>query len=116
MIINLIRIEAIPRKRRELEQTLHSISETTRRLQGCLGHHLYRDLVEENTFCLLQEWQDRVDLDAYLQSDPYHILKGAVGLLSRSQQMTFNVVSRIDATQGDALGVAESEWVRFEPQ
>jgi quinol monooxygenase YgiN len=97
MILNLIRIQAIPQKRLELQQTLQAMIQPTRRLKGCLNHHLYWDLEEENTFCLCQEWTSREDLEAYLQSDAYHVLMGAAGLLSQSRQMTFNVVSRLDA-------------------
>jgi quinol monooxygenase YgiN len=92
-----MRIDAMPRKRQELKQTLLSIADEVRKTKGCLGHYFYQDLESEDTLCLVQEWESQRDFDAYLESDLFHVLCGATTLLSQShRQVSFSTVSPTD--------------------
>jgi quinol monooxygenase YgiN len=94
LILNLMRIDAMPRKRQELEQTLLSMADEVRKTKGCLGYHFYQDLEREDTLCLVQEWESQRDFDAYLASDLFSVLHGATTLLSHShRQISFSNVS-----------------------
>jgi quinol monooxygenase YgiN len=93
-----MRIDAMPRKRQELEQTLLCLADDVRKTKGCLGYHLYQDLENADTLCLMQEWESQRDFDAYLDSDLFHILIGATSLLSQShRQFSFSSLSPADA-------------------
>ena len=97
MILNLMRIDAMPRKRQELKQTLLSMADQVRKTKGCLGYYFYQDLESDNTLCLVQEWESQKDFDAYLSSDLFSILSGATTLLSQShRQISFSTASPID--------------------
>jgi quinol monooxygenase YgiN len=105
MILNLIQMHTLPKKRKELVQTLLSLGGDVRQKKGCLSHHIYEDLENENIISILEEWETQNDLEAYLHSDLFGVLKGAMRLLNTSQQMKFNVVSQIDAQK--VIGKAE---------
>ena len=96
MILNLIQMHALPKKRKELVQTLLSLGDDIRQKKGCLSHHIYEDLENENIFSILEKWETQRDLEAYLDSDVFGVLKGAMRLLNKSQHVQFNVVSQID--------------------
>ena len=90
LFYNMMRIDAMPRKRQELKQTLLCLADDMRKTKGCLGYYLYQDLENEDTLCLIQEWESQKDFDAYLDSDLFHILIGATNLLSHShRQLSF---------------------------
>lgn len=94
-ILNLMRIEAIPQKHGELEQTLLSMGEKIGKTKGCVEHRLYADLKGKDTFCVVDEWESREDFDAYLDSDLFRVLIGAAGVLGKSHdRMTFRPVSK----------------------
>ncbi|MBW1789136.1 MAG: antibiotic biosynthesis monooxygenase [Deltaproteobacteria bacterium] len=94
-ILNLIRIEAVPQKHGELEQTLLSMADKIRKIKGCVSHHLYADLEKSGTLCVADKWESKEDFDAYLDSDLFRVLIGAAGVLGKSHdRMTFTSVSR----------------------
>ena len=89
MIINLIQLNATPHKRRELEQTLSSLATDIRNVKGCISHHAYQDLENENIFSLIQEWESKETLETFLRSELFHIFGGAAAILSGSQHMIY---------------------------
>jgi quinol monooxygenase YgiN len=96
----MIQIQTEPRKLKEMEQTLLKIMGDARKIKGCLNCYLYMDMKDNNTFCLVQEWESQEDLDWYLDSDLFHVIKGAAGLLSTSHQMIHKVLSETDVQEG----------------
>jgi quinol monooxygenase YgiN len=52
--------------------------------KGCLGHNIFQDIENDNSFSLIQMWQSRDDLDDYLRSDLFKVLIGTRYLLYRS--------------------------------
>jgi quinol monooxygenase YgiN len=93
MIVNMIKIKAKPHKQKEMEQTLLKILHDAQKIKGCSQSHLYNDMEYKNAFCLVQEWKSQEDLDWYMNSDLFRVIKGAAGLLSQSHQITFKVLS-----------------------
>ena len=74
-------------------QTIEAMSGSIRKERGCSSHHLYQDMEDENVLCLLEEWKNQDDLEAYLKSDRFAALLGAMDLLSERAAITFNEVS-----------------------
>ena len=95
MIILRAHMNAIPEKRKELLQTIEAMSDSIRKQKGCSSHQVYQDMEDENVLCLLEEWENQDDLENYLRSDRFAALLGALDLLSKRPNITFNQVSSI---------------------
>jgi quinol monooxygenase YgiN len=108
MIIIRVSMHAIPRKRKELLQTIEAMSESISKERSCLSRHIYQDMENENILCLLEEWENQDDLENHLKSDRFAALLGAIDLLSERATITFDEVS---STTGKEL----VEAVRVQP-
>ena len=93
MIITTMRIQVNSENRKELLQTVSSLIEKIRRERGCLSHHIYQDIMDENAFIVVEEWASQVELDDYLRSDRFGILLGALNLLGEPPDIRFNAIS-----------------------
>ena len=96
MILCFIKMEARPEKHRELIQTLISLNDDVRKVEGCLSHFSFKDLEGENNFSLIQTWDTQNNFEAFLGSDLFQVLKGAAVLLSESNISKFTVVYELD--------------------
>ena len=93
MIILRVNMNTLPKKRKELLQTIEAISGFIRKERGCSSHHVYQDMQDENALFLLEEWENQDDLENYLRSDRFAALLGAMDLLSERPAIMFNEVS-----------------------
>ena len=106
MIIVRIGMHALPEKQKEVMQTLLSMIESTGKERGCLNHHVFRDIEDENVFSLIDEWETREDLDDHIKSDRFSILLGTKSLLYEPPQIEIHTVSHsegmetVNATRG----------------
>jgi quinol monooxygenase YgiN len=82
MIVKTTRIIARPEKRMELSQTIAGLLGPVRHVKGCRTFRFYLDAADENSSLLLSEWESESDLDQYLSSDDFAVLKGALAVLS----------------------------------
>ena len=96
MIILKVTFDALPAKRRELEQTLFSMVASVGKEAGCEKAEACGDLQNENHFFMLLHWENREKLDAYLQSDSFSALMGTRILLSAPPSVSIDTVSRSD--------------------
>ncbi|MBU0943669.1 MAG: antibiotic biosynthesis monooxygenase [Proteobacteria bacterium] len=78
-------------KRKEILQTLNGISEQVRRKKGCMSAHSYQDINDENTFCLVEVWRTKQDMDEYLHSKLYAVLLGVKTILVEAPEVTILV-------------------------
>ena len=92
MVVVRLTMKALPEKRKELVQTLLGMIEPSRRVKGCISHHVYQNLENDNRFILVEEWQSKEDLDVRLQSDQFSALLGAMNLLSEAADIQFSTV------------------------
>ena len=67
MVIVIIKMNALPGKCLELKQTLVALMKPTRKEKGCLSHHVFTDIENDNSLSLIQLWQSREDLDDHLR-------------------------------------------------
>jgi quinol monooxygenase YgiN len=93
MVIVIIKMNARPEKCLELKQSLSALVDPIRKEKGCLNHDIFQNIENENDFSLIQMWQTREDLDAFLRSDLFAVLIGARYLLSRTAEITMNEIA-----------------------
>lgn len=96
MIVNTTRISVQPDKRTEFFQTVDRLVDPIKSAKGCRTFHFYLDATDENSTLLVSEWETQVDLDNYLESDDFAILRGAITVLSvRSIDSKAHVTSHL---------------------
>lgn len=82
MILKTTRITVKAEKRVELAQTISRLLGPIKDVKGCRGIRFYFDAVDQNSSLLLSEWESESDLDRYLRSNDFAILRGAIMVLS----------------------------------
>ena len=93
MIIVRIGLIPLPEKQKEVMQTLLSMIESTGKERGCLSHHVFRDIEDENAFSLIEEWETREDLDQHTRSAKFGVLLGTKSLLCEPPNIHIHTVS-----------------------
>ncbi len=93
MIVITIKMHALPAKRHELLQTLHELMDVMRTEKGYLNAHVHIDADNPNTFTFIEEWATPEDVDTYVQSEYFHVLRGAMKLLTSRSETTFQTVA-----------------------
>ena len=82
MIVRTTKVTVHPEKRGEFLQTIRRLAEPIKSAKGCLTFSFYVDAADENSSLLVSEWDSEWDLNNYLQSDDFAILRGAINVLS----------------------------------
>lgn len=77
-------------KRRELSQTIASLSCFVRTEKGCRRCDFCRSVEDENCLILLEEWDTQANLIAHLKSERFRVLRGAMNLLEEPYERTFH--------------------------
>jgi quinol monooxygenase YgiN len=110
MVIVVMRLNALPEKSLEIKQTLLALTRSTRKETGCLSHHVFEDLENENTLGLIEMWKSHKELDEHWQSDHFSVLLVTRSLLNRPPEMMITEVSRssgwetVEAARRNAVG------------
>jgi quinol monooxygenase YgiN len=99
VVIVRIAMNALPEKQKEVMQTLLSMIESTGKERGCLSHHVFRDIEDENVFSLIDEWETRQDVDQHIMSAKFGALLGAKGLLCEPMKIQIFTVSDSEAIE-----------------
>jgi quinol monooxygenase YgiN len=92
MILLTIRMNVLSEKRRELSQTITSLSGSIRMEKGCRRCDFCRSVEDENRFFLLEEWDTQEKLMTHLKSDHFRVLRGAMNLLKEPYERMFHTV------------------------
>ena len=71
-----------PDKRTELVQTIRRLVGPIKNVKGCRTMRFYLDATDENSSLLLSEWETESDLERYIRSNDFAILRGAILVLS----------------------------------
>jgi quinol monooxygenase YgiN len=100
VIVMATRINVRPEKRIELAQTIGRLLEPAMNVKGCRTNRFYLDAADENSSLLLSEWETESDLDRYLRSNEFAILRGALMVLS------------VGSTDSKALVTSESRHTK----
>lgn len=96
MIVNTTRITVQPEKRTEFFQTIGRLLDPMKSAKGCRTLDFYLDASDSNSTLLVSEWETETDLDNYLGSNDFAVLRGAITVLSiRSIDSKANVTSHL---------------------
>src|SRR3569832_842651 len=82
MIVNTTRFTVQPEKRTEFLQTMGPLLEPIKSATGSRNFGFYLDAADENSTLLVSEWETETDLNNYLGSNDFAILRGAITVLS----------------------------------
>lgn len=82
VIVKTTKITVKPDKRIELAQTMGRLLGPIKNVKGCRAIRFYFDAADENSSLLLSEWESESDLNRYLHSNEFAILRGAIMVLS----------------------------------
>lgn len=94
MLIVIARVSARPESADELAGLLVPLAVASRRDPGCLSYEFYRDLEDPASFCSVETWATRADLDAHLGA-PHTaaLLERLPGLVVAAPTITSHEVS-----------------------
>ena len=81
MIVNTTRITIQPEKRTEFMQTIGRLLDPSKSAKGCRSFDFYLDAMDENSTLLVREWDTEKDLNNYLASEDFRVLRGAITVL-----------------------------------
>ena len=81
MILVITRMNVLSEKRKELSQTLTSLSGSIKMEKGCRICDFCQSIEDENRLFLLEEWDTRESLMIHLESKNFKVLRGAMNLL-----------------------------------
>lgn len=81
MIVNTTRITVQPEKRTEFFQTVGRLLAPIKSARGCRTFDFYLDASDENSTLLVSEWETETDLNNYLESNDFAVLRGAITVL-----------------------------------
>lgn len=93
MVVATIRVLVPQNKRHEMLQTLESLTESIRGQPGCLNYHFYVEIGNENSICVVEEWNTLEDLESHLLSRDFSVLFGAINLLHGTKDVEFTLLS-----------------------
>ena len=75
----LLRIEAD--KRHEFIQMRNLLARPDQRASQCLAHYLFEKVDEPNTYLWVEHWAETGPLEAWLETDRFRTLMGAIETL-----------------------------------
>jgi len=81
MILVIMQMKVSAEKRKELSQTVTSLLGFIRGQQGSRRCDFFHHMEDENTFCLLEEWDTQKSLTTHYGSESFKVLRGALNLL-----------------------------------
>jgi len=89
MIQMTITMAALPTKEQELLQTLQELTEVMRQEKGFLRGSVGMNGKNANVVKFIEAWETPEDLNAYMQSYYFSVLRGALKLLTSSSEIEF---------------------------
>ena len=92
MILVTIRMNVRSEKRRELSQTIASLSSSIRMEKGCNRCDFCQSTEDENRSFLLEEWDTQKNLMTHLKSEHFKVIRGAMNLLQEPYERMFHTV------------------------
>ena len=87
MLFYQIKIVIKPYKTEEFVKSMRSFSRKIRKEKGCLGHSGYRDIENENTYCVVGEWKTRPAMEKHFKTQNFEVLIGAARVLGETFEM-----------------------------
>ena len=98
VVVSTSRITLHPEKRKEFLQTVGRLLEPMKETKGCMAFRCYVDAADENSSLLMGEWESESDLNNYLLSDDFAILRGAITVLSERSVEVRALVTKVNGS------------------
>ena len=95
-----------PEKSRELLITLHELVEEMKKVHGFLDAHIRTESMHPNKVTFIEHWGTQGNIDAYMASDDFAILRGAMKVLTISHEITFSSGSDQNAAASECAEYA----------
>jgi len=92
MILIVSRMKVLPEKRKELSQTITSLSGSIRTEKGCNRCEFCQSMEDENLLLLLEEWDTQKNFKDHMKSKQFKVFCGAMNLLNEPHEMIFHTV------------------------
>ena len=99
MIIVRITMKVLMEKRMEMMQTLLSMILPVGKEKGCLSYDVFCDMEDNDVFSLIEEWENREDLDRHIRSERFSVLLGTKSLLAKPLAMKIHTVSHSEGVE-----------------
>lgn len=99
MIVTTIRLQTTPDNRKEILQTFCSLTDPIRCGSGCKSCRVYRELGNDETVILIQEWDSRNHWDEHLRSNEFAVMIGAMSLLQKPETVEFQVLDQVEGSR-----------------
>jgi len=99
--MNILKVvlNALPEKRRELEQAVLGMLPGIRESGGCRQCRIARDLELISCLTVVSRWEERKNLDAFLKSDRFAVLMGTRILLKAPPRVYLEEVVTSEGTE-----------------
>jgi len=94
-----MRIQTTPENRKELMQTFRSLSDPIQSENGCKSCRIYREVGNEETIIVIQEWDSKNHWDEHLRSEEFAVLMGAMSLLQKPEAVEFQVLDQLEGSR-----------------
>ena len=98
MLVATIRIQTNPENRKELMQTLQSLSDPIKGETGCKSCRVYREVGNGEAVILIQEWESRNHWDNHIRSDDFAVMMGAMSLLQEPETVQVQLLNPVEAS------------------
>jgi len=94
MIHSILRLAIPPRKMAEALGILTPMAERIKVDPGCLGCHLYMDMLEKNVLMFEHLWRSEEDLKHHLRSNEYRCVLLLMEMALEQPEVRFDVIAR----------------------
>lgn len=84
MVIITAKMQVRPSKQKELLQTLDELRHVQLKEKGFIDARVRLNNGNEHALTLIEEWETRKDAEAYMQSEYFSVLRGAMKTLTSS--------------------------------
>lgn len=99
MIVTTIRLQTTPENRKEILQTFRSLSDPTQCGAGCKSSRIYRELGNDETVIVIQEWDTMNHWDEHVHSDEFAVIIGAMSVLQKPDTVEFQVLDQLEGSR-----------------
>ena len=93
MIVSVLKITVDPGKKDEILEVLLSVKGPIEAEPGCMGCHIFQDLLNERMIYYNETWQNRGSLFAHIRSDRYRTLIAVMEMSSEAPDIKFKTVT-----------------------
>ncbi len=95
MMEALLRVKALPGKRKEALEILRSMQELLKLKHDCMACEIYESFGNEDWILYLEKWRTKEAMFRHIQSDLYRRVLAVMELTEESPQLSFQELSDV---------------------